>query len=468
MRKHTLPLLATTVVVVALIAGVDTASQARTAEPAHSAAGPAASPDLASVIGPVAPAPVLRATRVQKLDPWEARNAHGIPRAMSSKGWGDRPSSGSMIGWERWTYPSFPIACSPASSPLPAYQVIWATNASRPRTDTVLDTAPELVWETFRRAASVFAASNNAAIRTQRDLEHSLAPRFVTTTTADGCRPDIDRVEVPADVLAREDIQNWVNPATGRREMGLWPYLEAHGYPARNDRRYVVIVDDVRAADHRSNGMKGHAVIPANTGGYAPTDLDPGPQNRNNAGGTWLTLFTSGNRADFRAGGGEFGPALAHELTHTLGAALEGSPHYNEQSYGHPSDCADLLCYNNYEQAGQHYTACSKARQDSYRSFWAVWGSESKAAVRLDCNRDDYFARYADGSGEKPWADERWSASRNTFLWGNQGRPGYTGPPFTNPNIPPSCLYLPDGYCPPGVSVGALIEQDPRPWITVH
>lgn len=461
MRKHALPVLATAVLVAALITGVDAVSEARSAEPVATSAQP--------VMGPPLPAPVLTSSPVKKLNPWDVLNSSGIPRPMASRGWGDRPSTSSGIGWEKWTYPRFPIACSPASSDLPAYQVIWATNASKPRTDTVLDTAPDLVWETFRRVASVFAASNNAAIRTQDDLAHSLTPRFVTTESKDGCRPAIDRVQVPAEVLAREDIQNWVNPATGRREQGLWPYLEAHGYPARNDRRYVVIVDDVRAADHRSNGMKGHAIIPANTGGYAPTDLSPGPQNRNNAGGTWLTLFTDGRREDFRAGGGEFGPALAHELTHTLGAALEGSPHYNAQSYGHPSDCADLLCYNNYEQAGQHYTACSTARTDSYQAFWSAWGSESKAAVRLDCNRDDYFARYADGSGEKPWADDRWSGSRNTFLWGNQERERYAGAPFTNPSIPPSCLYLSGGYCPPGVKSGALLEQRTRlPWVTVH
>lgn len=460
MRKHALPVLATAVLVAALIAGVDTVSQARSADPVATAARP--------VTGPPLPAPVVESSLVKKANPWEVLTSQGLPRPLSVRGWGDRPSTSSGIGWEKWSYPRFPIACSPATSELPAYQVIWATNASRPRTDTVLDTAPELVWETFRRVASVFAASNNAAIRTQDDLEHALTPRFVTTETKDGCRPAIERAQVPAEVLAREDIQNWVNPATGRREQGLWAYLESHGYPARNDRRYVVIVDDVRAADHRSNGMKGHAVIPANTGGYAATDLSPGPQNRNNAGGTWLTVFTDGRREDFRAGGGEFGPALAHELTHTLGAALEGSPHYNAQSYGHPSDCADLLCYNNYEQAGQHYTACSAAQNDSYRAFWAAWGSESKAAVRLDCNRDDYFARYADGSGEKPWADERWSASRNAFLWGNQERPPYAGEPFTNPNIPPSCLYLAGGYCPPGVKTGGLVEQRTLPWVTVH
>lgn len=461
MRKHALPMLAIAVLVAALITGVDAVSAARSADPVASSARP--------VMGPPVPASVLEARRVKKLDPWKVLNADDIPRPLTRRGWGDRPSVGSGIGWEKWTYPQFPIACSPATSDLPAYQVIWATNASRPRTDTVLDTTPALVWETFRRVASVFAASNNAAIRTQEDLDHSYTPRFVTTGTGASCRPAIDRVRVPADVLAREDIQNWVNPSTGDREQGLWAYLEGHGYPSRNDRRYVVIVDDVRAADHRSNGIKGHAVIPANSGGYAPTDLDPGPQNRNNAGGTWLTLFTSGKRGDFRAGGGEFGPALAHELTHTLGAALEGSPHYNEQSYGHPSDCADLLCYNSYEQAGQHYTACSTARQDTYRAFWAAWGSESKAAVRLDCGRDDYFARYADGSGEKPWAGERWSASRNTFLWGNQDLPRYTGAPFSNPSIPPSCLYLSGGYCPPGVSTGALTEPRTRlPWTTVH
>jgi hypothetical protein len=273
-------------------------------------------------------------------------------------------------------------------------------------------------------------------------------------------------VRVPAEVLAREDIQNWVNPTTGVRERGLWAYLEEHGYPALDNRRYLAIVDDTRAADRRWFGMKGHSIIPANSGGYAPTDRDPSQQNRNNVGGTWLTVFTDGSRLDFRADGGEFGPALAHELAHSMGATLEGSPNYNEQSFGHPTDCADLLCYNNYEQVGQHYTVCSAARQDNYQSFFQAWGSESKAANRLDCGRDDYFAVYADGSGEKPWADVRWSGSRNQFFWGNQHRPRYAGEPFTNPDIPPSCLYLEDGYCPPGVSrpaLGALTAERTRP-----
>src|SRR6478735_4548323 len=103
MRKHALPVFAVAVLVAALITGVDAVSEARSADPSGSVVTSAR-----PVMAPAPPAPVLKASRVKKLDPWEVLNADGIPRPLTVRGWGDRPSTGSGIGWEKWTYPRFP------------------------------------------------------------------------------------------------------------------------------------------------------------------------------------------------------------------------------------------------------------------------------------------------------------------------------------------------------------------------
>lgn len=405
---------------------------------------------------------------------WRARTAEGIPQALGQPRWGDSPYAigFGVFGIEKWTYARFPLPCAPSSTPLPAYQVLWVEPDLRHR-PTVMDTEPYVVRGALRRVASIFAASANAPIRSQQDLEHSLIPRFITETDrASGlCRPRIDRVAVPVAVLRREAIQNWDNPRTGVREQGLYAYLQSHGYPARENRRVLTIVADLRSPDYAWWGAVGEAQSLGIGTGYGPLDDRPGAQNTNNAGDLWATVFTDGRAWDFEPGAGDLVGVIAHEISHGLGAVLETAPHHNDENFAHASDCADLMCYNTIDEPGQDYLACSRATEQTFDSFTALASEVGRASLRLDCHRDDYFAERADGSGEKQWAEQRWSISRNRFLWGNQDREPYVGPMLVAPEVPPSCLTNADGYCPPGVQRPAAVSPrtaTQRRWSTIN
>jgi hypothetical protein len=82
-------------------------------------------------------------------------------------------------------------------------------------------------------------------------------------------------------------------------------------------------------------------------------------------------------------------------LTHPGGAELPGAPHANPDNPPHLSDCADLLCYNDTDIAGQTYDSCPVPWTEFTQNVW----SQSRPAYRLDCGRDDYFAWRSDGSG---------------------------------------------------------------------
>ena len=394
---------------------------------------------------------------------WSQLNANGYPLPMTFDGWGDCPSSRSALWWARWSYPDYPINLVPADSPEPAFQLIWVTNADAPKTP-LIDSKPGMVRNQVRRAVSAIAASNNRGVVTAADAERTSAPRIVSFlgTGADG-RPQVQplfaRATVPQAVLRREPYQNWVNPATGELEQGLWPYLEDHGYPARANRRYITITDYAGVW----NQLGGATVVPCSGNGYGPADTQPGPQNCNNKGGTWMTISLAGNAG--RDLGPEqtlsFGEKLAHELAHSMGGVLPDSPHYNPDHPLHPSDCADLLCLNSYDQPGQHYTACGGSKSDTFRAFTnGIFSSPntSRWAYRLDCGRDDYFALdLVDGHVvERDWAESRWAGENNQFFWGGE-RPDAPLAPFSNDRykIAPECTYNPAGWCPPGVQRAA-------------
>ena len=386
---------------------------------------------------------------------WTDVNGQGLPTAMSYDGWGRCPSAPDALWWARWSYPRYPLLCVPADSPLPAYEFIWVSDAALGRTP-LLDQRPGLVDRTVRRAVSVFAASKNAAITSPAGLATATTPRLVTVPGRDGrCRPRFDRVTVPHAVLRREPYQNWTNPATGAVELGLWPWLEQHGYPPTDDRRYITITDSPGVW----NFLGGATIVPCEGMAYGAADARPGPENCNQTGGTWMTVSTDNRVQDFDpVSTGSFGERLAHELVHGMGALVEGAPHYNPLNAGHPSDCADLLCYNNIAEDGQHYDACGGAPADSWDAFFSSGANSSRAAYRLDCGRDDYYGfALVDGSvQEKPWTQTRWAGEDDRFFWG--GVDGYDGAPFsaTAFSIPPECTYDPHGWCPPGVQpVGA-------------
>jgi hypothetical protein len=399
---------------------------------------------------------------------WDQLNRHGVPRPMTFDGWADCPLRRGAVGFEKWSYPDYPIwsEIEPAEA-VPAYQLIWVTNAAHPKTP-LIDTHRARVRSHIRRAMSVIAGSSNRGATTRADLVKSGAPRVVGSTTARTAtvQPVVDQVTVPQAVLRREPYQNWINPGTGQREMGLWPYLESHGYPARNDRRYITITDDAGVWNYRGAA----AIVPCSGSGYGPADLDPDPaQNCNNAGGTWLTVSLSGEPdEDLEAvSGSSLGQLLAHEWAHAAGGVVEGAPNSNPLNFLHPSDCADLLCYNNLDQDGQHYDACGSAAADTWTAFnlgWPASAADSRAAFRMDCGRNDYFGLYLSGGvvAERRWTSTRWSGHRSRFLWGDAGT-SYAGEPFSNLDhqIPPACTYDAGGWCPPGTVTAARSAGEP-------
>ena len=391
---------------------------------------------------------------------WSTLTGAGLPAPMAHDGWGDCPSSTRAMWWGRWSYPDYPLLCVPASSPEPAWEFIWVTDQGQPKVPLVT-THPWLVRRAVRRAVSVFAASRNSAIRDRSDLAVASTPRIVTFRGRNGrCQPLFRRVTVPHDVLLREPYQNWTDPETGQLELGLWPWLESHGFPSRDDRRYITVTDTRGVW----NFLGGATIVPCSGSGYGPADLQPGAQNCNQKGGTWMTLSTDGGLNDFRANAtGSFGERLAHEFAHGMGAVVEGSPHANPDNPGHPSDCADLLCYNNVAQPGQDYDRCGGSPGDTWRAYLSSDANTSRASYRLDCGRDDYYA-YVLRDGvldERAWAAERWAGEDDRFYWG--GVDGYQGPSFSNLDyrVPPACTYDPTGWCPP--RVGRTTTTEARP-----
>jgi hypothetical protein len=108
----------------------------------------------------------------------------------------------------------------------------------------------------------------------------------------------------------------------------------------------------------------------------------------------------------------------AHELTHTLGAVLHGSP--NASGAGGCLDDYDLLCGRTAPAAGAH--VCPKKHEN-----------------RLDCGHDDYFS-----TNPKPgsYLAENWNVAQSEFLLRSDGgddiptRPG-APEPTTAPKLGP-------------------------------
>ena len=100
-------------------------------------------------------------------------------------------------------------------------------------------------------------------------------------------------------------------------------------------------------------------------------------------------------------------------MTHTLGTMTASAPHESSENPLHPTDCWDLLCYNP-PTGGQTYdNGCGSP------SGWVEW-KLARGYMRLDCNRDDYWAPATDtGRRAAAWTTKRWAVSSSSFLYGN-------------------------------------------------
>lgn len=380
------------------------------------------------------------------------------PRATERAGWPDRGWDQRAWSFRHWSYPRYPLNCGADADGAPAYQFIWAMRQDDTHA-SLLDSRGARVRSLVRRASSVFAASWGHVIDSAAAKLTDHTPRVVTVRTAPGrCAVAFDRVRVPPEVWRREPYQNYDDdgdPATPPVR-GLFAWLQAQGYDSP-DRRYVVL-EQGRGGWEAGGGF---SILAAN-GIFRPLDDQPGPQNRNEAAGTWILVDVRQDGANLDpASTGNVGEVLAHEWAHSLGAVLPSAPHYNTRSgYGsHPADCADLLCYNSWNAPGQHYDACGGAAEDTFRSFITdardpTWGTDapdvSRAAYRLDCHRDDYWGIDRATGLEKPWTRVRWSTSSSRWLWGNPDL--YAGPDFDmgSHDVPPACVYDPTVPCPDG------------------
>ena len=378
----------------------------------------------------------------------------------SRRGWQDRPSGDGPWSFRTWSYAQYPLNCDAQAGV--AYQFIWAQQAGDAHVPLLATRLPA-VQAAVRRAGSVFAASWAHVIDSAATKLSDHTPRVVTGRARDGrCQVAFDRVRVPGDVWPREPYESFDNdgdPATPPRQ-GIFAWLQAQGFD-RPDRRYVVLEQGPGVW----NPGGGVALMAAN-GTFAPLDDQPGPQNRNEAAGTWIAVNVreDGSGLDPYATG-NLGEELAHEWAHSLGAVLPTAPHYNalNPNGGHAADCADLLCYNDFDADGQHYAACGGSAVDTFQAFRTDprdprWGLDapqvSRAAYRLDCRRDDYWGVAARTGAEKPWAAQRWSTHHSRWLWGNPDV--YTGPAFDvgAHGVPPQCAYDPGGWCPDGTPNG--------------
>jgi hypothetical protein len=178
--------------------------------------------------------------------------------------------------------------------------------------------------------------------------------RFVTTPQ---CKVDVAEVQVPGKALA-----SFVRTIRA---------LQTLGYN-RTDRKYLLFAD---------------ANVYCGIGTYI-ADRRPGMGNRNNGGpsygrvdaGCWSSIMA------------------AHELTHTLGAILTGSP--NASGAGGCTDDYDVLCGP--DRSGRPVRAACPRKHET----------------RLDCGHDDYFS-----TNPRPgsYLARNWNVAQSEFLLRSDG-----------------------------------------------
>ncbi|WP_229072510.1 RICIN domain-containing protein [Actinoplanes sp. DH11] len=199
--------------------------------------------------------------------------------------------------------------------------------------------------------------------------------RYVTTPE---CRVDVAEVQLPDDSL-----RSFTSSIEALRDLGY----------NRTDRKYLIFSD--------ANVYCGISSFVA--------DTRPGRGNRNNGGPSYA-----------RVDAGCWSSAVAaHELTHTLGAVLLGSP--NSTGAGSCTDDFDLLCGE--DRSGK-----------AVRQL-----CEKKHEIRLDCGHDDYFS-----TDPKPgsYLDTHWNVALSDFLLRSDGgddipdAPGAVRPAPATPSAP--------------------------------
>lgn len=325
-------------------------------------------------------------------------------RQHGRRPWWNRPSG---VAGGDWVYPYFPTACYQADrraggTSASAWQVLWVHPDDRPSS-----LAPNLgvLRLSVRGAQSIFAASAGRYVRSRRQLfAHSLAPRFVTTSR---CQPDVRAVGVPASVYDTGHVWSGDPSATPFGPGTVTDWLLRHGYD-RPNRKYLVVLQSSPSYTHYWAGISEDLAAQAGRGGETPSLANP-------ANYTSFSYVDAAWVLDGRGVADSAYPAqlIAHEMTHALGAMTESAPHESRANPLHPTDCWDLLC-SNPPTSGQTYAnGCGDV--DGWRTARLARGY-----LRLDCNRDDYWAPATDaGLRAAAWTRTRWAVSSSSFLYGN-------------------------------------------------
>lgn len=319
--------------------------------------------------------------------------------------WWNRPSG--IVG-SRWVYPYFPSACYQADTAAggtaaSAWQVLWVYPAG-----TASRLAPNLrvLRLAARGAQSIYAASAGRYIADQGQLfSRSLAPRFVTTS---GCEPDVRPVAVPASVYHHGMVWPGSSSGTPFGPGTVTEWLLDNGYAAPN-RKYVVVLQTSPSYRHSWAGISEDLAAQAGAAGEVP-GLD-NPANYTSfsyVDSTWVL-------GRGRSAGAAAYPAqvIAHEMTHAMGAMTETASHDSADNPLHPTDCWDLLCYRPPTNGQTYRNGCGGPQG------WRA-ARVARGYLRLDCNRDDYWAPASDaGAARATWTTRRWAVSSSSFLYGN-------------------------------------------------
>lgn len=316
-----------------------------------------------------------------------------IPPFYNNTGWWDtgnpRYSNGDAT---EWLYDDFPIACNTTTKN--AFRALWTypsdttSNFTTARRDHL---RMELAGATSGIEASTSFERLGGPSGVALTASHS--PRWVTVDDGNGnCFPAFTQVAVPRSVLA-------VDPSTYPGGLNNW--LDTHGYLATG-RKLVVFNQYLGDFDYA--GVS-----------YSPAgDSTPGPTNANNYGGDAIYLSPDMNGGTANSWGTS-GAIVMHEMTHSLGAVSQASPHYNPLNGGHPTDCYDILCYGFTGIGEVELAACGFDGSDPGGFDYLT----KRQNFRLDCNWDDYWNPVF----HPTWETQRWNSATSSFLWLNPQPP---------------------------------------------
>lgn len=281
-----------------------------------------------------------------------------------------------------YLWENYPILCSqnaPDAATNPrTIEVLWGHR------DTLPSKRDENVAAVRTMAAMVssgFAASAKRYINNDNDnYTRSLTPRWLTN--ASSCKVQISNAPIPGSVLDSSDqssLMSWLG--------------QNYTDPMK---KYVLIVQKDSDSAVPNCGWS------YNSGTWYD-DTRPGHDNRGNneAGYAILDGPNLSNGADIQTNAEG---CFFHEVVHMLGAMHITAPHFNSQNPGHPTDCWDVLCY---EQGGFGQTVMNTC------------DNKKKNMVRLDCHNNDYFSVAGDnGLAKKSWTSQWWNVGASQHLYG--------------------------------------------------